>query len=154
MATTAPTSSTASSRPTYSCIRCAERKVKCDRQRPCSACIKHNVECVRNPSRPPQRRPKRVKDQVLIDRIRLYETLLQHNGIDPNKLPDTPDSELGRKSNQTVAEIPLQLPSQAPSIQSETSRRADTPQVIRTQERSAAVDKLVPSHSIRIYANT
>jgi hypothetical protein len=77
-----------STRLTFSCIRCAERKVKCDRQRPCSACTKHNAECVFNASKPPRRKQKRVKVQVLSDRLNQYEALLHKHGIDRSELPD------------------------------------------------------------------
>jgi hypothetical protein len=118
MATAASPSSNFPSRPTYSCIRCADRKVKCNRERPCSACVKHNVDCVFNTSQPPRKRHKRVIDQVLTDRLRHYEALLQEHGIDPRKLhvPETPESELHRRSNHLGEAIyqeksPLQTPS-------------------------------------------
>lgn len=99
MATSA--SSDICGRPSYSCVRCSNRKVKCDRQRPCSACVKHKVECVFNPSQPPQQKRKRVKSQVLIDRLRHYEGLLKDRGIDPGELPDTPDAELSPSMSKT-----------------------------------------------------
>jgi len=91
MATTSlPTSG--HKRPTFSCIRCAERKVKCDRQRPCAGCVKSNVECIFNPVQPPKQRNKRVKVKVLTDRLKQYEALLQEKGIDPGNLPNQTDS--------------------------------------------------------------
>lgn len=41
----------------FSCVVCHNRKVKCDRQEPCSNCAKAKVECVYRP--PPPRRRKR-----------------------------------------------------------------------------------------------
>ncbi|KAK0629655.1 fungal-specific transcription factor domain-containing protein [Bombardia bombarda] len=86
---------TVPSRPTFACIRCAERKVKCDRQRPCGACANHKVDCIFQPPPPPRNRHYRhIKDQkILLDKLRYYETLLQDQGIDPSKLADaaTPD---------------------------------------------------------------
>lgn len=84
-------------RPVYSCIRCSERKVKCDRQNPCGACTKHNVKCEFRPLTP--RKPgKRAKDErALRERLKRYEQLLKEQGIDPNA-PPTPESlpESGR----------------------------------------------------------
>ena len=142
MATAPSPSSSKPSRPTYSCIRCADRKVKCDQQRPCSACVKHNADCVFNPSRPPRKRQKRVKDQILTDRLKLYEALLQEQGIDPSKLPDTPISEPPRRSSHTVTVAPEESQLQTPSsIESEPSRCIDKAQVVHGQGRSKFVEK-------------
>lgn len=88
--TNTPGGSRTSSRPTFSCIRCIDRKVKCDRQQPCTACSKHKVECVFNPVTPSRKRQKRAKDQVLEDRLHRYETLLAKQGIGPDHVPDIP----------------------------------------------------------------
>jgi hypothetical protein len=87
MATTTPSPST-HKRPSFSCIRCAERKVKCNRQKPCSACVKHSVDCVFNPVPPSTKRNKRVKVNVLTERLRQYEALLEEQGVDPRRLLD------------------------------------------------------------------
>jgi hypothetical protein len=90
MTTMASSSLSTSKRQTFACVRCAERKVKCDRARPCSACVRHNVDCVFNPVQPTRKRHKRVKVNVLTDRLKHYEALLQERGIDPGKLPNAP----------------------------------------------------------------
>lgn len=87
MATNNPSSTIVSGRITFACIRCAERKVKCDRQRPCSACTKHNVECIFNTTKPPRKKYKRVKVQALADRLSQYENLLREYGVDTSSLP-------------------------------------------------------------------
>jgi hypothetical protein len=142
MATADSPSSSISSRPTYSCIRCAERKVKCDRQRPCGPCVKHNVDCVFNLSQPPRKKHKRAKDQILTDRLRYYEALLQEQGIDPSKLPDTPNFKPSLKSGHTVAVVPKEFQLQNPSnIESEPSHHINKTQVLHGQGRSKFVDK-------------
>ena len=99
-------------RPTHACTRCADRKVKCDRQSPCSTCVKHHVECVFNTTHTlPRKRQQRVKDQILLDRLRYYEGLLKEQGIDPNKLPDSPESG----SEPSDLPISQHLPSPTPS---------------------------------------
>lgn len=132
MATATSSSSSITSRPTYSCIRCAERKVKCDRQRPCSSCMKHNVDCVFNLSQPPQK--KRVRHQVLTDRLRLYEALLQEHGIDPNK----PLESLNPDRRRILDDFRLQTPS---STESETTRSVSKTQVVHGQGCFKLVDK-------------
>jgi hypothetical protein len=90
-------------RPTFSCIRCAERKVKCDRQKPCGACVKHNVDCNFHASKPPRKKAKRVKVQVLADRLNQYEALLQRHGIDRSELPDSGNHEMPSRPNYAHA---------------------------------------------------
>ena len=127
MAATASPSTNIPSRTTFACIRCAERKVKCDRQKPsCSACTKHKAECIFNTSKPPRKRHKRVKVQFLADRLNQYEALLQEHGIDTSKLSGSIGSGLpSRSSHITVADqkdVQLQTPS---SLESEPSREPD-----------------------------
>jgi hypothetical protein len=138
-----PTSSSASSRPTYSCVRCSDRKVKCNRQKPCSACVKHNVQCVFRPLQPPRKRHKRVKDDILNDRLKRYEALLQEQGIDPNGLPDISEPEQRRKPSRSKVAAPekgLQVPTPA-SITSEPERSITKTQLLHGQGRSKFVDK-------------
>ncbi|KAH7396762.1 hypothetical protein DE146DRAFT_763878 [Phaeosphaeria sp. MPI-PUGE-AT-0046c] len=90
-----------SARPTFSCNRCAERKVKCDRQRPrCSACSKHNVDCKFTASKPTQKKQKRIKVQELTGRLKRYEDLLTRNGI---VLSEDPNEDLPRRPSHLAA---------------------------------------------------
>jgi hypothetical protein len=59
------------------CIRCAHRKVKCDRQRPCAACVRHHVDCVYTPYQPYRLRRKHARERAVSDGLRRYETLLR-----------------------------------------------------------------------------
>jgi hypothetical protein len=93
-------------RPTFSCVRCAERKVKCDREKPCSACTKHNIDCVFNTTKPPRKKHKRIKVQVLVDRLNQYESLLEKHGIDRDELPNVVDLELPSRPSPTDPEHP------------------------------------------------
>jgi len=106
-------------RPTFSCIRCAERKVKCDRQRPCAGCVKGNVECIFNPVQPPKQRNKRVKVKVLTDRLKQYEALLQEKGIDPGNLPNQTDSR--PKSQPLMHGVPDQQEQHVIQLQTPSS---------------------------------
>jgi Fungal Zn(2)-Cys(6) binuclear cluster domain len=139
------------SRPVYSCIRCAARKVKCDRQNPCNACLKHGADCVFQPSPATEKPSKRVKRQVLANRIRHYEGLLHAHGIDPSKLSDTSDKEASSKIAQTnpmtltesmVHTMPITSKKpQSSSTEFMPSRDADVTQVVHRQGRSAFVEK-------------
>jgi hypothetical protein len=66
----------------FTCIRCFERKVKCDKLDPCSNCVKSKVECVFRVPPTPRRRKKRPPEAALLARLKRYEELLKSNGID------------------------------------------------------------------------
>src|SRR4051812_15848462 len=114
------------SRTTYACIRCAERKVKCDRQRPCGACLKHNMDCVFNAPKLPRKKHKRVKVQLLADRLNLYESLLQEHGIDASKLP-TVTQLPSRSSDAATTNLKDTQPQTLLSLEPDTTRSQSFP---------------------------
>ena len=131
------------SRPTRSCIHCADRKVKCDRQKPCSACVRHNVECIFSSLQPSRKRQRRNQDQVLVNRLRHYETLFQEHGIDPTEVRGTPASDTNRSANHHVVEdapevSQLQTPS---SIESDAGQRISKTQILHGKGHFQFVDK-------------
>ena len=68
------------------CIRCAERKVKCNRQHPCNACTIHKVECVFRSRKPAKKKQKTQKYEENLERMKRFEALLLDKGIDPSKI--------------------------------------------------------------------
>lgn len=60
---------------------CQQRKVRCDKQKPCANCVKAQVECRVIPPQPPRRRKKKPHERDLIDRLRKYESLMSQHGI-------------------------------------------------------------------------
>ena len=64
-----------------SCVLCQQRKVRCDKNKPCANCVKARVECRVVPPQPPRRRKKRLQERDLIERLRKYEGLLSDNNI-------------------------------------------------------------------------
>ncbi|EXJ82698.1 hypothetical protein A1O3_06512 [Capronia epimyces CBS 606.96] len=66
----------------FSCTRCFERKVKCDKQSPCSNCLKANGECVFRVPPAPRRRKKRSAEETLVARLKKCEELLHSMGVD------------------------------------------------------------------------
>lgn len=64
-----------------SCVHCQQRKVRCDKNKPCANCVKAGVECRVIPPQPPRRRKKRLQERDLVDRLRKYEALLAENGV-------------------------------------------------------------------------
>jgi len=65
----------------HSCVLCAQRKVKCDRQKPCSNCIKARAECIPAAPSLPRRRRRKLTEIDLAARLRKYEHLLKTHGI-------------------------------------------------------------------------
>ncbi|PHH66822.1 hypothetical protein CDD81_5954 [Ophiocordyceps australis] len=64
-----------------SCLLCQQRKVRCDKSKPCANCVKAGVECKVLPPAPPRRRKRRLQERELIERLRRYESLLSQHGI-------------------------------------------------------------------------
>ncbi|KAF2092769.1 mitogen-activated protein kinase [Rhizodiscina lignyota] len=84
---------------TFACVRCSERKVKCNRQNPCSACTRHKVQCIFRAPKPPRRRRKLSRNELFDERLKRYEVLLLEKGIDPNQVTDTSKSQNHDKSS-------------------------------------------------------
>lgn len=65
----------------HSCVLCQQRKVRCDKQKPCANCVKAGAECKVIPPQPPRRRRKKPLERDLISQLKKYESLLAQNGI-------------------------------------------------------------------------
>jgi hypothetical protein len=67
----------------HPCLLCQQRKVRCDRNEPCSNCIKAGVaKCEAAPQYPPRKRKKRFPEAELLARLRRYERHLRSYGAD------------------------------------------------------------------------
>ncbi|KAK6854137.1 hypothetical protein PG995_009230 [Apiospora arundinis] len=75
----ATTAAAVKSQRVLACVLCQQRKVKCDRQFPCSGCAKHGVKCV--PATQTRRRRRRFPERDLLARLRYYEDLLRQHKI-------------------------------------------------------------------------
>lgn len=134
--------STPSNRPIYSCIRCSDRKVKCDRQDPCSACKKHNVQCTFRPVQQSQKRQKRLKREFLIDRLQHWEAFLKEQGLNPDAIPhpeaDRPTDSRRGDSEPVDNSLNLLTPS---SFTSELKSYLSKKPISSDRERAQFVDK-------------
>ncbi len=65
----------------HSCLLCQQRKVRCDRQKPCSNCIKARADCVPSTSIVLNRKKRKLTETDLVARLRRYEYLLKKNGV-------------------------------------------------------------------------
>lgn len=66
----------------HSCVLCQQRKVRCDKNKPCANCVKAGVDCKVVPPQPPRRRKKKPHERELYERLKKYESLLSQNGVD------------------------------------------------------------------------
>jgi hypothetical protein len=78
---------------THACVRCSDRKVRCDKQTPCNSCVRHNVPCIFHPRRPPRRKRGSGRDELVDERLKRYEALLREKGIDANEVPGISGAE-------------------------------------------------------------
>ncbi|KAF5009747.1 hypothetical protein FDECE_4093 [Fusarium decemcellulare] len=92
-----PTAASRSPR-VLACVLCQQRKIKCDRNFPCSNCIKASVVCT--PSTPAPARKRRRPNQVLQERLTKLEALLdQYSAAGPPPQTDeTPQEASGASS--------------------------------------------------------
>lgn len=61
------------------CVRCQQRKVRCDHKSPCGNCVASDTQCVPATLTP---RRRRFQERVLLHRLRHYEGLLRQHNID------------------------------------------------------------------------
>ena len=128
----------------FSCLRCYNRRVKCDRQQPCGGCIKSNTECVFRERPPPRRRKQRTQEGALLERLKQYETLLNQSGINP---------KTASNDAQSGAHIDAATPSEHASTEAsqyQSPGSTDAPErayieskLLTEQDRSKFVDKYV-----------
>ena len=79
----------------HACVLCQQRKVKCSRETPCSACIKSRVECVYRDPAPPRRRKRRTPEDILLARLKRYEELLENAGVKVDPIGRANDDDGG-----------------------------------------------------------
>jgi hypothetical protein len=146
-------------RPTYSCVRCADRKVRCDKQSPCNHCSKHNVQCVFRAPPVPRKRQKRVADSSLKDKIRRYEAALQELGFNPAAVPATSETIISGRAETSSASPTthpaayqaspaaltsdgvVQIPTPASTVATEPERSITTTQILHSDGKSQFVEK-------------
>ena len=76
----------------HSCVLCQQRKVRCDRQKPCANCVKAQVECKVVPPQPPRRRKKKLVERDYAEQVKRIKTALSRAGINyADLIDDNPD---------------------------------------------------------------
>ncbi|KAL1963069.1 hypothetical protein VTN77DRAFT_8715 [Rasamsonia byssochlamydoides] len=96
------TNSSSGRQKTHACVLCQKRKVKCDRNDPCSGCVKAQVECVFREPLPPRRRKKKSETiHVMVARLKRYEEVLKKNGIDPRVIDGNSENSVDSVRHDT-----------------------------------------------------
>ncbi|CRK40515.1 hypothetical protein BN1708_008242, partial [Verticillium longisporum] len=90
------------------CVLCQHRKIKCDRNTPCSNCLKANVPCT--PSTPAPVRKRRRPNQDLQERLARCEALLKQYANTSGPLPDGMNPSLNPGTPASSVLAPSQLP--------------------------------------------
>jgi len=102
----------------HSCVLCQQRKIRCDRQKPCANCVKAQVECRVVPSQAPRRRARRPQELYLIQRLKKYEAYMSQHGLDPQSIADSEDdmevAGLENELGQLKASLEENAPGMAP----------------------------------------
>ena len=88
------------------CVACQQRKIKCNRDFPCSHCTKNGVQCIPAHLIPKQRK-RRFAERELLDRLRQYESLLSKHEIDfeplhPGSTSNAPKEEPSPSVDESV----------------------------------------------------
>ncbi|GAD98582.1 hypothetical protein NECHADRAFT_86480 [Paecilomyces variotii No. 5] len=68
---------------------CTKRKVRCNKEDPCSNCSKAQIECSYRSPVPSQRHRKRLADDELLSKINEYEGLLRRHSIEFSPLDNS-----------------------------------------------------------------
>ncbi|KAI2622053.1 hypothetical protein GGS21DRAFT_541641 [Xylaria nigripes] len=94
------------------CVHCQYRKIKCDRQQPCSNCIKAKVAC--KPSTPAPTHKRRRPNQDLLERLSRCEQLLKQyaeNNVVNERGSGPIPADSAELRNSSCASSANQLPS-------------------------------------------
>ncbi|KAJ2901661.1 hypothetical protein MKZ38_001574 [Zalerion maritima] len=114
------------------CVLCQHRKIKCDRNTPCSNCVKANVAC--QPSKPAPPRKRRRPNQDLQERLARCEELLKEYAA----------SSTGVKSSPTASSAASPTPSTIHSPDDYLKR--STPRLVQEKGNMRFMDNPLWSH--------
>ena len=129
-----------SGRPTYSCVRCAERKVKCDRRDPCNMCVKHETPCRYRESQASRKQLQRVRQHHLKERLHQCEALLKGQTCDETRRTSATHKDHNRRALSVDQGTTLQLPRQSSPVPSR-SKSINKTQLLDGRGRLTFVDK-------------
>jgi Fungal Zn(2)-Cys(6) binuclear cluster domain len=115
---------TTETKKSHACQLCQQRKIKCDKNSPCSNCRKSSTECEFVAPQAPQRRKRKLPDEELLAQLQRYEKLLKAHGIplhseveevetlftgDSNSSRSRTDASIAPKASTDEASINLKI---------------------------------------------
>ncbi|KAJ9425034.1 fungal-specific transcription factor domain-containing protein [Fusarium oxysporum] len=129
-----------------SCERCRRRKIKCDRKRPCSRCIKAGTECILSGSGEKQRPISKGYVQALEGQVASLELLLRKLAVADSAERDEMLSEIALSP---PASLDITQKSQIDHAKSNTD-----PKVVAAQVRSGQLRRPRSSHATQFFGGT
>ncbi|KAI1130663.1 fungal-specific transcription factor domain-containing protein [Nemania abortiva] len=131
------------SKPTkiLACVHCQYRKIKCDRQQPCSNCIKAKIACKPSVPAPPHKR--RRPNQDLLERLARCEQLLKQYA-DGNVHP-TPPGEPAAAAALAAASAPTPAPAPVPVLTPTEPSRSSSSSQLASSSASKAPNDVKPA---------
>jgi hypothetical protein len=141
--TASPTAEAPRKAQNHSCVSCQQRKVKCDRQTPCAACVKSQVECVMRIPLRPRRRPRKVPEAVRDARLKQYEELLKGYGANLDHVDGAGGEERNDLSVVGQATVPVRqgFGQPASELMTPTSEDSERGRLISHDGASKFLDK-------------
>jgi hypothetical protein len=127
------------------CTRSLTSRYRCDRNVPCSACLRHEVACVYNNSQPPRNRRKHLNVKMLTDQIRQYEALLRERDRDLENLRHASNPERRSPTNQIAGAVVQDEPSLRIPSARETRRSKNKAQMNHDPRPFTVANKYVQS---------
>ncbi|KAI1757545.1 fungal-specific transcription factor domain-containing protein [Xylaria castorea] len=118
------------------CVHCQYRKIKCDRQQPCSNCIKAKISCKPSIPAPPHKR--RRPNQDLLERLARCEQLLKQYADGNVPAQGEPARAPTKPSNSTSINQPVSSLS-ATKVKNENEARASSKPAGKVVEEDGAV---------------
>ncbi|TQV99842.1 transcription factor [Cordyceps javanica] len=128
----------------YSCERCRRRKIKCDRKRPCSRCVKAGKECILQGTGEKQRPVSKSYVTALEGQIAALEQVIR-------RLAQADSTE----RDEILAQLPaLSVPAQDGAPAPEKTEAPSDPSVVAARLRSGQLRRLHPSHGAQFFGGT
>jgi hypothetical protein len=89
----------------YSCVVCVQRKVRCDKAKPCQNCLRAGIACEVAPPPPPRRRKRKLDERELVRRLAKYEELMDRNGVEYRSAENDLESFKGPVNTVATASV-------------------------------------------------
>ncbi|EXJ56356.1 uncharacterized protein A1O5_12623 [Cladophialophora psammophila CBS 110553] len=99
---------TPTKRSSAACVHCSDRKVRCDKVRPCSTCVRHGVPCIFPPPKPrvPRKRRKCVHIEEFEKLLKRYEAIHRDKSVELDQSEVFASSQYEHHVTSSRSEVP------------------------------------------------